>query len=148
MSSVNKAIILGNLGKDPEKRYTQAGDAVVTLSVATSESWKDASGAKQERTEWHRITVWKAQAEACAKYLSKGSKVYVEGKIETKEWQDKGGQKRYTTEIRALVVHFLSAPAKRDEAPADDFGPPGGAGDWKPETAPSGPSGDDSDIPF
>ena len=100
MSSVNKAIILGNLGRDPEIRATQDGTLVANLSVATSESWKDRNtGDRKERTEWHRITVWGKLAEICEKYLRKGSKVYLEGKIQTRKWTDQNGQDRYTTEI-------------------------------------------------
>jgi single-strand DNA-binding protein len=106
MASINRVFILGRLGQDPEVRYTQNQTPVVTLNVATSESWtKD--GQKQETTEWHRIIVWNRQAENCAKYLTKGRAVFVEGKIQTRQWDDKTGQKRYTTEIVAQNVQFL-----------------------------------------
>lgn len=106
MSSVNKAIIIGNLGADPEVRTTPAGKFVATLSVATSDRYKD-----QERTEWHRVIVWEKQAELCQQYLRKGSKVYVEGKIQTRSWVDDQGQKRYATEIIAspFGVVFLDS---------------------------------------
>ncbi len=107
MASVNKAIILGNLGKDPELRHTPGGKAVATLRVATNESWVDQSGEKQERTEWHAIVVWGRQAENCAQYLSKGRSVFVEGRLQTRKWQDKDGNDRYTTEIVADRVQFI-----------------------------------------
>lgn len=106
MASVNKAIILGNLGKDPEVRYTNGGHAVANFSVATNEKWgKD--GNQQERTEWHRIVVWGKQAETCGQYLKKGRSVFIEGRIQTREWTNKEGAKQYTTEIVADRVQFL-----------------------------------------
>lgn len=106
--SLNKAMLIGNLGGDPELRYTQGGQAVASFSIATNEKWTDKSGNPQERTEWHKITVWGRNAENCGKYLSKGRQVYIEGQIQTNEWKDKEGNKRYTTEINAKVVQFLS----------------------------------------
>jgi single-strand DNA-binding protein len=108
MSNVNKAIVLGHLGRDPEVRYTQNGDPICNFSVATTERWKGKDGEKKEQTEWHRIVVWGAQAEAAGKYLEKGSMVYVEGKMTTRKWTDKDGVERYTTEIRAMEVKFLT----------------------------------------
>lgn len=106
--SVNKVILLGNLGADPEVRFTQGGQAVATFRMATSESWTDrSSGQRQERTEWHRVVAWGRLAELCGEYLRKGRQCYVEGRIQTREWQDKEGQKRYTTEIVANQVVFL-----------------------------------------
>ena len=107
MAGVNKAILIGNLGRDPELRYTQSGQAVVNFSIATSENWTDKSGEKQERTEWHRIVAWGKTGELCAQYLSKGRTVYVEGRIQTREWEDREGQKRTTTEINAQTVTFI-----------------------------------------
>lgn len=107
MASVNKVIIIGNLGADPEKRVTGSGQTVATLNVATNEKWTDKGGQKQERTEWHRVVVWGAQADNCAQYLSKGKQVYVEGRLQTRQWDDKEGKKRYTTEIVAQRVQFL-----------------------------------------
>ena len=123
MAGVNKAILIGNLGRDPELRYTQNGQAVVNFTLATSETWNDkASGEKVERTEWHRIVVWGKTGELCAQYLTKGRSVYVEGRIQTREWEDKEGQKRRTTEINAQSVKFLgsgprgsAAGVKREE---------------------------------
>lgn len=107
MSSLNKAMIIGRLGQNPEVRYTQNNTAVATLSIATSERFKDSNGEKQERTEWHRVIAWGRLAEICDKYLNKGSQVYIEGPIQTNEWEDKNGQKRYTTEIKALTMQML-----------------------------------------
>ena len=107
MASVNKAILIGNLGRDPELRHTNNGTPVCEFSIATSDRWQDKSGETQERTEWHRIIVWGRQGENAARYLSKGRSVYVEGRIQTREWTDKDGNKRYTTEIVANTVQFL-----------------------------------------
>jgi single-strand DNA-binding protein len=107
MASVNKVILIGNLGKDPEVRYTQGGQAVCNFSIATSEKWNDKDGAAQERTEWHNVTVWGKSAEHCGQYLTKGRSVYVEGKIQTREYEDKDGVKRKAVDIIAQVVTFL-----------------------------------------
>lgn len=107
MASVNKAILMGNLGQDPELRYTANGTAVCTLSIATTEVRNDPNAGRQERTEWHRVVVWNKQAENCAKYLAKGRTVYVEGRIQTRSWDDQSGQKRYTTEVVAQTVQFI-----------------------------------------
>ena len=108
MASVNKVIIVGNLGKDPETRYLPNGDAVCNVTVATSESWKDKnSGEKKEVTEWHRIVFFRRLAEIAGQYLKKGSSVYIEGRIRTRKWQDKEGQERYTTEIEATEMQML-----------------------------------------
>ncbi len=107
--SVNKVIILGRLGQDPELKYTPGGMAVCNFTLATSESWADKSGQKQERTEWHRIVVWGKLAELCNQYLSKGRQAYIEGSLQTRSWDDKSGQKRYTTEINAKTVQFIGA---------------------------------------
>ena len=108
--SVNKVIILGRLGQDPELKYTPSGAAVCNFSLATSETWTDKnSGQKNEKTEWHRIVVWGKLAELCNQYLSKGRQAFVEGKIQTRSWDDKDGNKRYTTEISASTVQFIGA---------------------------------------
>ena len=114
MAGVNKVIILGNLGKDPELRQISNGSNVCNLTVATSEVWFDKDKQKQERTEWHKVVVWSKQAENCAKYLTKGSKVYVEGRIQTKEYTDKNGGKAYATEIMAETIQFLSTNNKQE----------------------------------
>jgi single-strand DNA-binding protein len=108
MASVNKVILIGNLGSEPELKYTPSNRPVCNLSVATNEVWKDKNGQKQEKTEWHRVIVWGEQGENAAKYLAKGRMVYVEGKLQTRTWDDKEGKKRYTTEIVADRVVFLS----------------------------------------
>jgi len=104
---INKVILVGNLGQDPEVRYTPAGAAVTTISVATTESWKDKDGNKQERTEWHRVVFFSRLAEIAGEYLKKGSQVYIEGKLRTNKWQDKSGADRYTTEIMANEMQML-----------------------------------------
>ncbi len=109
MSSLNKAMIIGRLGRDPEVRYTQSNTAVATLSVATSERYKDKQGEWKENTEWHRVVAWGRLAEICQEYLKKGSQVYIEGPIQTRQWEDKEGQTRYTTEIKALTMTMLDS---------------------------------------
>lgn len=113
MGSVNRAMVLGNLGQDPEVRFTPGGQAVCNFSVATNEKWTDKSGHTQERTEWHRIVAWGKTAELCGEYLRKGRQVFIEGKLQTREWTDKEGTKRYTTEIVADRVTFIGG---KDEA--------------------------------
>lgn len=115
MSGVNKVIVIGHLGNDPELKYTTGGQAVAKLSVATSENWTDKQGQKQERTEWHRIVVWGKLGEICGKHLSKGRQVYVEGRLQTRSWEDQQGQKKYTTEIIANNVQFLGPAGQRVE---------------------------------
>lgn len=106
--SVNKVILLGRLGQDPELKYTPSGASVCNFSLATSESWNDkSSGQKQERTEWHRVVVWGKLAELCNQYLSKGRQAFVEGRLQTRSWEDQNGNKRYTTEINATTVQFI-----------------------------------------
>jgi single-strand DNA-binding protein len=138
MASVNKAIIIGNLGKDPEVRFTGPGNAVANFTVATNEKWTDkASGQPQERTEWHRVVVWGKQAEHCGQYLKKGRPVYVEGRIQTREWTNKDGVKQYTTEIVANQVVFLGS--KGDSGGGSSAAPPQGE---------QGFDGGGDDIPF
>lgn len=114
MSSLNKAMIIGRLGQDPEVRYTQSNTAVANLSVATSERYKDNMGEWKENTEWHRVVAWGRLAEICQEYLKKGSQVYIEGPIQTRKWEDKEGQTRYTTEIKALTMKMLDSKGDRD----------------------------------
>lgn len=119
MASVNKVIILGNVGKDPEVRHMQNGDSVVSVSVATSESWKDKnSGESKENTEWHRVTFYRKLAEVAANYLRKGSSVYIEGRLETKKWTDKAGVERYTTGIVASEMKMLGKAPEAGERQA------------------------------
>ena len=151
MASVNKVILIGNLGRDPELRYTQTGQAVANFTLATSDRWNDRDGNAQERTEWHRIVVWAKQAENCAQYLSKGRSVSVEGRIQTREWEDKEGNKRQTTEIVAQNVRFLGGP--RGGGPGGDApggGGPASGGPGGPGPGGSGPAGPPpgDDIPF
>lgn len=114
--SVNKVIILGRLGQDPELKYTPSGSAVCNFSVATSESWNDkSSGQKQERTEWHRVVVWGKLAELCNQYLSKGRQAFVEGRLQTRSWDDQNGQKRYATEVMATTVQFIGGQATQGQ---------------------------------
>jgi single-strand DNA-binding protein len=147
MASVNKVILVGNLGADPEMKYTQASKAVCNLRLATNEVFKDKGGQKQERVEWHRVTVWGDQAENCAKYLTKGSAVYLEGKLQTRAWDDKDGQKRYSTEIHANHVVFLGSPSgeRGERTPPQSLQP-------KPKPSSRGeeltPAPSDDDIPF
>ena len=134
MGSVNKVILVGNLGRDAELRYTPGGAAVATLNLATTEVWNDKQGQKQEKTEWHRIVLWGKQAESLQEYLVKGKQIYVEGRLQTRQWDDKEGNKRYTTEIKADRITLLggggggrsggddrvaSQPASPDEPPME-----------------------------
>lgn len=123
MASVNKVTLLGNLGADPEIRFTPGGQAVANFRMATTDNWTDKSGQRQERTEWHRVVVWGKLGELCGEYLKKGRQCYVEGRIQTREWQDKDGQKRYTTEIVANQVIFLGGGGREGGG-----GGPGGGG--------------------
>jgi single-strand DNA-binding protein len=143
MASVNKAIILGNLGKDPELRHTQGGKAVCQLRVATNEVWTDQAGERKERTEWHQVVVWGRQAENCNQYLKKGRSVYVEGRISTRKWQDKEGNDRYTTEVVADRVQFVGG-GKGESA----GGGGGGSFDDAHLEPPASNAGGDDDIPF
>ena len=118
--SVNKAILIGNLGRDPELRHTASGKPVATFTVATNRSWTGPDGSSQEETEWHNIVAWDRLAEICQQYLQKGRKVYIEGRIQTRSWEDKQtGQKRYMTEIVANQMIILDAPGGRGEAPRE-----------------------------
>jgi single-strand DNA-binding protein len=152
---VNKVILIGNLGADPEVRFTPSGQAVANFRIATSESWTDKQGQKQERTEWHRIVVWGKLGELCGEYLAKGRQCYVEGRLQTREWTDKENKKNYTTEVVATSVTFLGgrdgagagAGAGRQGGGRSDFGPPPpGMDDMG--GPPSGGAGGDDDIPF
>ena len=142
MAGINKVILIGRLGSDPEVRYTPDGTAVANFSIATSEEWTDkATNEKKERTEWHRIVAWRRLGEICGEYLSKGKQVYVEGKLQTRSWE-KDGVTRYTTEIVASDVQFLGSKNS-----ADTDRPPGPA-ETPASSAPSIPDKQDDDIPF
>ena len=156
-SGVNKVILIGNLGKDPEVRYTPGGQAVANFTIATNENWTDKQGQKQERTEWHRIVVWGKAAENCGEYLSKGRQVYIEGRLQTREWTNKEGAKQYTTEVVANQVVFLSggergqgrgAGRSGSAAPSDDFGAPPPGVDESSSGGGSPPKSTEDDIPF
>ncbi len=147
MSGVNKVIILGRLGSDPETKNISSGSTVTNFSLATSESWKDKEGQKQERTEWHRVVVWGKLAEICGKYLSKGRQAFVEGRLQTRSWEDQQGNKRYTTEIVATNVQFIGGSAQASNStgfdqPASNDNP---FADFSPE--PNFSSSND-EIPF
>jgi single-strand DNA-binding protein len=139
--SLNKVLLIGNLGKDPEVRFTPGGKAVGRFPLATSETWNDQDGQRQERTEWHNVVVWGKQAETCGQYLSKGRQVFVEGSIRTRQYDDKDGNRRYMTEVIAQRVQFLGGDRGRSsDAPR---GGGGGGGDDLPPPTP-----EDDDIPF
>ncbi len=152
MASVNKVILVGNLGRDPETRYMPEGGAVTNISIATTDSWKDKNGEKQEKTEWHRVAFFGKLAEIAGEYLKKGSQVYVEGRLQTRKWQDKDGQDRYTTEIVADRMQMLGSRQGMGGADREGGGereaPPRGAA--KPAGAKPGGKFDDfeDDIPF
>ncbi len=121
MAGVNKVILVGRLGRDPEVRYTPSGVAVANFSMATSEEWKDRdTGEKKERTEWHRIVAWRRLGEICGEYLHKGSQIFIEGKLQTRDWEDRDGNKRYTTEIVAQNMQMLDSPAKEGRAQSEE----------------------------
>lgn len=132
MSSLNKVQLIGRLGKDPELKYTNSGAAVCSFSLATSETWKDKSGEKQEKTEWHNLVLWGKLAEICGEYLKKGSLAYFEGRLQTRKWKDKEGNDRYTTEIVADNMVMLGGKSDSERRPAsapDDHDPAGFAAD-------------------
>ena len=143
-SGINKVIIVGNLGQDPEIKYTAGGAAVTTLSIATSDSWKDKdSGMDQERTEWHRVVLWRRLAEVAGEYLKKGSKVYIEGQLQTRKWEQ-DGQTRYTTEIIARDMQFLDSRGSSDNSSTQK------SSEMNDQSAADVPDSaiDDDDIPF
>jgi len=160
---VNKVILIGNLGADPEVRFTPGGQAVANFRIATSETWNDKNGQKQERTEWHRIVVWGKLAELCGEYLKKGRQCYVEGRLQTREWTDKENRKNYTTEVVANSVVFLggrdagagegmgrsrgSGAGSYSRGGGEDFGPPPPGMDDGGMNQSGGGNGED-DIPF
>src|SRR4051812_24594121 len=148
-SGVNKVILIGRLGNDPEVRYTSNGGAVANFNMATNESWTDKAGQKQERTEWHRIVVWGKLGELCGQYLAKGRQAFVEGRLQTREWTDKEGGKRYTTEIVAQNIQFLGGPSAERSASAStgsDFAP--SPSEFEPPSASSNKGMTDEEVPF
>ena len=118
MAGINKVIIVGRLGSDPEVKTLSSGQSVARFNVATSESWTGKDGQKQERTEWHRVVVWNKLAELCGKYLTKGRQVYAEGRLQTNSWEDQQGQKRYTTEVNANIIEFLGGRGDQQSQPS------------------------------
>jgi len=153
MASVNRVILVGNLGRDPELRYIPSGQAVANFTLATNDRWRDKEGNNQERTEWHRIVVWGKSAENCAQYLQKGRSVYIEGRLQTREWEDKDGNKRQTTETIAQTVQFLGGRGGAGGGAGGGAEPSGGPiGDSGSSGAGSGggesPGPPSSDVPF
>ena len=155
MASLNRVMLIGNLGKDPEVRYTAAGTAVASFSLATSERFKGKSGEYEERTEWHNVTLWARTAEIAGEFLSKGKTVYIEGRLATRKWQDKEGKDRYTTEIIGEVMKMLSG--KGEGAPAGNQQRSSGANNQQRSSGVNnqsqgsqyeGPAFDDDTIPF
>ncbi len=146
MGTVNKVILVGNLGRDAEVRYTSGGAAVSTISLATTDVWSDkSSGERQERTEWHRVVLWGKQAETLSEYLKKGKQIYVEGRLQTRKWQDRDGNDKYTTEIRSDRIVLLGARGGGGDGAVDD------SGDYGTKAASTGsPAAEltEDDIPF
>ena len=155
MASVNKVILVGNLGRDPEIRYMPSGDAMANLNLATTDTWKDKGGEKQEKTEWHRVVMFGKTADIAGEYLKKGSQVYIEGRLQTRKWTDKEGQERYTTEIVADRMQMLGSRSGGSERmasspPAEEGAPRATAPAKKPASQGKGGNFDDleDDIPF
>jgi len=156
MASVNKVILVGNLGRDPEVKFMPNGDAVCNFSIATTESWKDKQGAKQEKTEWHNIVIYRKLAEIAGEYLKKGRPVYIEGRLQTRKWQDKDGNDRYTTEIIADSMQMLGGreggnddrPERSGAADNPTYSKPAERQAQRPAPATSGFDDFEDDIPF
>lgn len=156
--SFNKVIIVGNLGRDPELRYTPQGDAVCNLSIATTEKKRDKAGEWQDITTWFRVTLWRKQAENAAKYLSKGRRVYVEGRLRVEEWTDRDGKNRYTLEVSGTEMQFIDSAQRGDEYHREDSAEPEFAGPAQPSSSAAAggsggggftrPANADDDIPF
>jgi len=147
MGSVNKVILVGNLGRDAELRYTPGGAAVATLNMATTEVWNDKQGQRQEKTEWHRVILWGKQAESLQEYLTKGKQIYVEGRLQTRQWDDKDGNKRYTTEIKADRITLLGGAGGGRGGEFGRSADRGASATGGPDEPPMEPITDD-DIPF
>jgi single-strand DNA-binding protein len=152
---VNKVILIGHLGADPSMRYTQSGTPVAQFNMATTERYNDRNGERQERTEWHRVVVWSKLAEICNQYLKKGKQVYIEGRLQTRQWEDQSGNKRYTTEVVANQMQMLGrAGDSAADVPAQEFSPDPVAQESGPAGGGSGGGGsggggsDDDDLPF
>lgn len=145
--SVNKVLLIGRLGSNPDIRYTPSGAAVANFSIATNESWNDKNGQKQERTEWHRVVVWGKLAQLCGEYLAKGRQCYVEGRLQTRQWQDKEGQTKYTTEVIASTIQFLGAGGEKGAGASAGTGGSKGQEDFG-QVRMEEPSFTEEDIPF
>jgi single-strand DNA-binding protein len=150
MASVNKVILIGNLGADPEVRYMPSGDAITNIRLATTDVWKDKNGEKQERTEWHRVAFFGKLAEIAGEYLKKGSQVYIEGRLQTRKWQDKDGQDRYTTEIVADKMQMLGGRGGSNQFESQERSTPAQtpAGNQKPAKKGGDFEDFEDDIPF
>lgn len=149
MASINKVILIGNLGRDPETRYMSSGDAVTNIALATTDVWKDKNGEKQEKTEWHRVTFYRKLAEIAGEYLKKGRSVYVEGRLETRKWTDKNGVDRYTTEIIATDMKMLGSRPGSGSFDSDGRDEQGsGPGQSAPNRSNTGFDDMEDDIPF
>ena len=148
MGSVNKVILVGNLGRDAELRYTPGGAAVATLNMATTEVWNDKSGQRQEKTEWHRVVLWGKTAESLSEYLTKGKQIYVEGKLQTRKWKDKDGNDKYTTEVRGDRVVLLSGGARGDGARSEGASRSTASDEFSHGEPAGGVELSDDDIPF
>ncbi len=147
MAGINKVILVGNVGRDPEVRTTPSGQQVAKFSLATSENFTNKSGERQERTEWHNILVWGKLADLCRQYVQKGRQLYVEGRLQTSSWQDQQGQKRFRTEIVAQTIQFLGRPGERQSVP--EGGPGGAEPDYiEPSDSSTGAFAADDDLPF
>ncbi|MBO6534732.1 MAG: single-stranded DNA-binding protein [Balneolaceae bacterium] len=153
MSSLNKVMLIGRLGQDPEVRYTQSNTAVATLNMATSERYKDGNGEIQEKTEWHRVVAWGRLAEICQQYLHKGSLIYIEGPLQTRQWEDNQGQKRYTTEVKALQMTMLDSRGSGNNSGQQNQNQNQQAQNQKPQMSSATPIDSsfdnmDDDLPF
>jgi single-strand DNA-binding protein len=156
MASLNKVTLIGNLGKDPETRYMPNGEAVTNITIATTETWKDKAGEKQEKTEWHRVTFYRRLAEIAGEYLKKGSQIYVEGRLETRKWQDKEGKDRYTTEVIASEMKMLGSrpgmgggdTSERDGPPSQGSSKPSGGSSSAAKGSAAKFDDFEDDIPF
>ncbi len=160
--AINKVILIGNLGQNPEIRHSPSGQAICNMNIATNEAWTDKNGQKQEKTEWHRIVVFGKLAELCSQYLSKGRQAYIEGKLQTRSWQDKEGQTRYTTEVVAQTIQFLGGAgasagtgASRSNGPSQEYGAGASSNagtangaNFPENNFPSEPSFTEEDVPF
>ena len=147
MAGINKVILIGNVGRDPEVRTTPSGQQVAKFSLATSENFTSRAGEKQERTEWHNIVVWGKLADLCKQYVSKGRQIYVEGRLQTSSWNDQQGNKKYRTEVVAQTVQFLGRPGDRQALPEQGPGAP--ETDYsEPADSSSGVFASDDDLPF